>query len=81
MSEGTTQAAGAAPNQTAAAKQAQSKVGKYVQEIQAMMYTFGDVRNPSADTAELIEDVVHGQLVDIVKTVELYTEIFKHFRY
>lgn len=37
-----------------------------MQEIQAMMYTFGDVRSPSADCAELIEDIVHAQLVEIV---------------
>lgn len=31
-----------------------------------MMYTFGDVRNAMAETAELIEDILHSQLVDIV---------------
>lgn len=31
-----------------------------------MMYTFGDVKSALAETAEMIEDVLHGQLVDIV---------------
>jgi hypothetical protein len=37
-----------------------------VQEIQSMMYTFGDVKSALAETAEMIEDILHGQLVDIV---------------
>lgn len=42
------------------------RAGKYIQEIQSMMYTFGDVRNVVSESAELVEDIVHGQLVDIV---------------
>ena len=44
------------------------RAGKYIQEIQSMMYTFGDVRNVVGESAELVEDIVHGQLVDIVRT-------------
>lgn len=75
MSEAATSSA--ANVAAAATKPIQSKVGKYVQEIQAMMYTFGDVRNPSADTAEFIEDVVHAQLVDIV--LEILSFYFHYY--
>jgi hypothetical protein len=31
-----------------------------------MMYTCGDVRNVLPETAELVEDIVHGQIVELV---------------
>jgi hypothetical protein len=40
---------------------------KYLAEIQSMMYTCGDVRNVLSETAELVEDIVHGQIVELVK--------------
>jgi hypothetical protein len=56
-----------------------TKVGKYVQEIQAMMYTFGDVRNVVLETAELVEDTLHGQLVDIVRLFTPHGALWARF--
>lgn len=39
---------------------------RYSSEIQAMMYTFGDVRTPLPASAQLVEQVVKKQLIDIV---------------
>jgi hypothetical protein len=40
---------------------------RYQSEIQAMMYTFGDVRQPLPSTTLLIEDIVHSQIIELVK--------------
>ena len=40
---------------------------RYQSEIQAMMYTFGDVRHPSSSTSLLIEDIVHCQMIELVR--------------
>lgn len=48
-------------------------------EIQSMMYTCGDVRNVLAETAELIEDIVHGQIVELVLTIMTYSLTFRRF--
>jgi hypothetical protein len=39
---------------------------RYQSEIQAMMYTFGDVKNPVPTTTLLVEDIVHSQIVEMV---------------
>lgn len=39
---------------------------KYHQEIQAMMYTFGDSRHPLASTASAIESIIHGRLMELI---------------
>ena len=39
---------------------------RYQSEIQAMMYTFGDVRHPLSSTSLLIEDIVHSQMIELV---------------
>ena len=39
---------------------------RYQSEIQAMMYTFGDVRHPLPTTTLLIEDIVHSQIIELV---------------
>lgn len=39
---------------------------RYQSEIQAMMYTFGDVRHPLPATTLLIEDIVHSQIIELV---------------
>ncbi len=41
---------------------------RYQSEIQAMMYTFGDAKNPIATTTLLVEDIVHSQIVEMVKS-------------
>lgn len=40
---------------------------RYQNEIQAMMYTFGDVRNPLSSTTLLVEDIVLGQMIELVQ--------------
>ena len=47
---------------------------RYQSEIQAMMYTFGDVRHPLPTTTLLIEDIVHSQIIELVTL-----KIFKYF--
>ncbi len=39
---------------------------RYQSEIQAMMYTFGDVKNPLPATTMLVEDIVHSQILEMV---------------
>jgi len=39
---------------------------RYQNEIQAMMYTFGDVRHPLSGTSLLVEDIVHSQMIELV---------------
>jgi len=43
-----------------------SPKNKYTQEIQSMMYTFGDVRNGNPQTAFLVESLIHSHLVEIL---------------
>ena len=51
---------------TAAATTQSQRRYRYQNEIQAMMYTFGDVRNPLPTTTLLIEDILHCQMIEIV---------------
>lgn len=40
---------------------------RYQQEIQAMMFTFGDARNPLPPVTQLVEDIVHNQMIDLIQ--------------
>ena len=40
---------------------------KYQQEIQSMIFTFGDARNPPAATTQLVEEIVHAQMVELLQ--------------
>jgi transcription initiation protein SPT3 len=40
---------------------------RYQQEIQAMMFTFGDTRNPLPSVTQLVEDIVHNQMIDLIQ--------------
>lgn len=40
---------------------------RYQSEIQAMMYTFGDVKQPLSSTSLLVEDIVHSQIIELVR--------------
>lgn len=51
----------------AAASASTNQRYRYQSEIQAMMYTFGDVRHPLPATTLLIEDIVHSQIIELVK--------------
>lgn len=50
---------------------------RYQSEIQAMMYTFGDVRHPLPAATLLIEDIVHSQIIELVIIQNLY--IYYHY--
>ncbi|KAJ1659048.1 Transcription initiation protein spt3 [Dispira simplex] len=39
---------------------------KYVNEIQQMMFVFGEVSDPLVETATLIEDIVRSQVIEII---------------
>ena len=39
---------------------------KYQYEIQAMMYTSGDVRSPLPESTQLMEDIVKNQVIELV---------------
>lgn len=41
---------------------------RYTGEIQAMMYTFGDVRTPLSSSAQLTEQVIRKQLIELVNS-------------
>lgn len=48
---------------------------RYQSEIQAMMYTFGDVRHPLPVTTLLIEDIVHCQIIELVKLSHFHKRV------
>ncbi|KIK53290.1 hypothetical protein GYMLUDRAFT_49470 [Collybiopsis luxurians FD-317 M1] len=39
---------------------------KYTQEISQMMFVFGEVQDPIQETVNLVEDIVRGQLVELI---------------
>lgn len=45
---------------------------RYQSEIQAMMYTFGDVKHPLSATSLLIEDIVHSQIIELVSRTSFF---------
>ena len=49
---------------------------RYTSEIQAMMYTFGDVRTPLPVTAQLIEQIIKKQLINLV--IYLYPHLISY---
>lgn len=53
-------------SQAIVSTQQQNQRYRYQNEIQAMMYTFGDVRQPLSATTLLIEDIVHSQIIELV---------------
>lgn len=57
-------------------QQQQSQRYRYQNEIQSMMYTFGDVRHPLSATTLLIEDIVHNQIIQLVKRVLINVTCF-----
>lgn len=40
---------------------------KYQPEIQAMMFTFGDAKVPSPAAIQLMEEIVHAQMIDLLQ--------------
>ncbi|KAK0190479.1 TFIID domain-containing protein [Armillaria mellea] len=43
-----------------------SREYKYTQEISQMMFVFGEVQEPNMDTVNLVEDIVRGQLIELI---------------
>lgn len=43
---------------------------RYQSEIQSMMYTFGDIKNPLPATTMLVEDIVHSQILEMVPFIQ-----------
>ncbi|XP_055491533.1 transcription initiation protein SPT3 homolog isoform X2 [Leucoraja erinacea] len=43
-----------------------AKSNSFVAELQTMMYALGDARRPLQETAVLIEDIVHSQLINLL---------------
>ncbi|EGO02212.1 hypothetical protein SERLA73DRAFT_86475 [Serpula lacrymans var. lacrymans S7.3] len=39
---------------------------KYSQEISQMMFVFGEVQDPAAETVNLVEDIVRSQLIELI---------------
>ncbi|PFH47798.1 hypothetical protein AMATHDRAFT_151244 [Amanita thiersii Skay4041] len=39
---------------------------KYTQEISQMMFVFGEVQDPNPETVNLVEDIVRGQLIELI---------------
>lgn len=58
---------------------------RYQNEIQSMMYTFGDARHPLSSTSLLIEDIVHCQIIELVNMpfygLKFYLFIFSWLKF
>ncbi|KAG6820680.1 hypothetical protein H0H93_013198 [Arthromyces matolae] len=39
---------------------------KYTQEISQMMFVFGEVQDPNPETVNLVEDIVRGQIIELI---------------
>lgn len=39
---------------------------KYTVEISQMMFVFGEVQDPNTDTVNLVEDIVRGQIIELI---------------
>lgn len=40
---------------------------KYSTEISQMMFVFGEVQEPMAETVNLVEDIVRSQIIELVR--------------
>ncbi|WVW81454.1 hypothetical protein I302_103448 [Kwoniella bestiolae CBS 10118] len=48
---------------------------KYTSEISQMMFVFGEVQDPLPETVRLVEDIVRGQIIEIVTRARLLTHL------
>ncbi|WWC57775.1 uncharacterized protein I303_100310 [Kwoniella dejecticola CBS 10117] len=48
---------------------------KYSNEISQMMFVFGEVQDPLPETVRLVEDIVRGQIIEIVTRARLLTHL------
>nr|XP_023694927.1 transcription initiation protein SPT3 homolog isoform X5 [Paramormyrops kingsleyae] len=52
---------------TLSAARASGKAISFIPELQSMMFALGDTRRPLHETAALVEDIVHTQLVNLLQ--------------
>ncbi|WVQ76885.1 hypothetical protein IAR50_006559 [Cryptococcus sp. DSM 104548] len=48
---------------------------KYMVEIRQMMFVFGEVQTPLPETVKLVEDIVRGQIIEIITRARLLTHL------
>ncbi|WRT63385.1 uncharacterized protein IL334_000290 [Kwoniella shivajii] len=48
---------------------------KYTSEISQMMFVFGEVQDPLPETVRLVEDIVRGQIIEIITRARLLTHL------
>uniref|UniRef100_A0A8C1WUZ8 SPT3 homolog, SAGA and STAGA complex component n=1 Tax=Cyprinus carpio TaxID=7962 RepID=A0A8C1WUZ8_CYPCA len=56
----------AASSSSTAAGRASGKATSFIPELQSMMFALGDARRPLHETAALVEDIVHTQLINLL---------------
>jgi len=47
---------------------------QYTNEVQSMMFTFGDVRNGNIETLELVEDIVRQHVIELTRQAALLAQ-------
>jgi len=47
---------------------------QYTNEVQSMMFTFGDVRNGNIETLELVEDIVRQHIIELTRQAALLAQ-------
>ncbi|XP_036397962.1 transcription initiation protein SPT3 homolog isoform X2 [Megalops cyprinoides] len=52
---------------SASAGRASGKATSFIPELQSMMFALGDARRPLHETAALVEDIVHTQLINLLQ--------------
>ncbi|XP_052009582.1 transcription initiation protein SPT3 homolog isoform X3 [Xyrauchen texanus] len=58
--------AGSSSSSSAAGGRASGKATSFIPELQSMMFALGDARRPLHETAALVEDIVHTQLIKLL---------------
>ncbi|XP_073442628.1 transcription initiation protein SPT3 homolog isoform X3 [Dendrobates tinctorius] len=67
MSLGTPSANTMSSSATASSGKGAGKLTSFVPELQSMMFSLGDARRPLQETAVLVEDIVHTQLINLLQ--------------
>lgn len=47
-------------------KRSEAREYKYFQEISQMMFVFGEMSDPNAETVNLVEDIIRSQLIELI---------------
>ncbi|XP_072413199.1 transcription initiation protein SPT3 homolog isoform X5 [Chiloscyllium punctatum] len=64
-----------AGNTASSSGRGSAKSTSFVTELQTMMYGFGDARRPLTETAVLVEDIVHSQLINMLHQVAEISQV------